>query len=959
VVLVAVLAVGGLSLFNVDLAPAAGGRPLASGVAFSAGSAGPPASFVWFNETGLPPGTNWSVSMNNGDHNSSTGPSIGFLESDHNWYYYTIGSIYAYQTPPPGWIYVEDTNQTVPVPWSPTNYPVQFAETGLPAFTSWSVNFSGNLNSSSSSTIEFTSGNGTFGFTIDGVPGYVAVPSSGSVTVNGGGATEPIVFSPATYAVNFTESGLPADTDWSVTFNGVFDSSSTPTIVIASANGTFDYTIGAVAGYLPTPSNGSVTVNGGPVTQLVNWVLNSFLVTFTEGGLPIGTTWYLNVSGEPTVISITTTASIALADGSYSYAIASADKRYAPATASGEFTVVGGDLPESVAFSLVLFPVTFSETGLSGGRVWYVNVSGPMWMNSSSTSTTATFSLANGTYSYSVASANKQFAPSPAGGQFVVVGKALPESVSFSLVVYSVTFTETGLPSGSKWYLNVSKEGPVASIVTTASIWLANGTYSFSIASANKKFTPSPASGLFKVTGNASPQSVVFARELYSVTFTETGLPMGSEWYVNVSGPVWVNSTSVSTTDQLSLENGSYSFSVASGDPQYAPSPNAGNVDVSGTAVPESVTFNRIVYLVTFNETGLPAGSEWYLNVSGQPSVESTLAAASISLVNGTYSYSVASSDHELTPSTPTGEITVHGSDLSELVNFTSQPYSIHFVSNGLPTGTMWWVNLENLFNLTNTTHVTQNRTTISFAEANGNYSFEVKSQAGFTPSPKSGNLTVRGNIVTIPVYWTPVPPVNYAVSFNPTGLLPGTAWGVRLDGDLTTNGFGSIVFAEPNGTHTFALFPLSGYSGTPSSGSVNVSGRPVSVSITWSQLHPVVFTEIGLPVATDWALTFDGNSYTPTGASLTLSVTDGSYPFSVTATGSYVSSPSSGMVNVSGQPVALTLSFDKSPTTFQTLAKELPYVILGIVVLLAVIALAVWLRRRRAPVPPTPNAPC
>ena len=70
-----------------------------------------------------------------------------------------------------------------------------------------------------------------------------------------------------TYHVSFTESGIPNNTTWSVTVNGVPETatvknSSGTSIGFSEPNGTYTYTIGSVSGYAASPSSGSITVAG-------------------------------------------------------------------------------------------------------------------------------------------------------------------------------------------------------------------------------------------------------------------------------------------------------------------------------------------------------------------------------------------------------------------------------------------------------------------------------------------------------------------------------------------------------------------------------------------------------------------------------------------------------------------------------------------------------------------------
>jgi hypothetical protein len=158
-----------------------------------------------------------------------------------------------------------------------SSYNVTFSESGLPSGTSWTVTVSSTPHTSTSSTIVVSLTNASYSWSAS-ASGYTASPSSGTVTVSGAAQTVSITFTalpPGTYTVTFTESGLPASTSWSVTFNGTPGSSSTSSIQFSAKNGTIPFTVGTVTGYTAAPSSGNVHVAGQPVTQAI---------TFTSSG---------------------------------------------------------------------------------------------------------------------------------------------------------------------------------------------------------------------------------------------------------------------------------------------------------------------------------------------------------------------------------------------------------------------------------------------------------------------------------------------------------------------------------------------------------------------------------------------------------------------------------------------------------------------------------------------------
>ncbi len=108
-------------------------------------------------------------------------------------------------------------------------FQVSFVETGLSSATLWAVTVDSQTKNATSSTLTFLEKNGTHTYTVGLVPGYVAHPSSGSFVVHGVPLTIGISFTHAggAYLVNFTATGLPPGTAWSVVFNGTANTSTT------------------------------------------------------------------------------------------------------------------------------------------------------------------------------------------------------------------------------------------------------------------------------------------------------------------------------------------------------------------------------------------------------------------------------------------------------------------------------------------------------------------------------------------------------------------------------------------------------------------------------------------------------------------------------------------------------------------------------------------------------------
>jgi thermopsin len=209
-------------------------------------------------------------------------------------------------------------------------YDVTFAETGLPG-GSWTVDLAGVIGTAAAGDpIVFAMPNGTWAYTIDAVAGLLVSPPNGTVTVRGGPAGADIAFkntvAPVSveYLATITEFGLPAGTAWSVVVNATpYDSNGT-TVALTLINGTYPYSVNAVADYsLAPPTSGSISISGGGASVFVHFT--------PDAG-------WLNATFAPTSATVTVDGgSTPLSSGAFSieempgtYAIVATATGYAP-----------------------------------------------------------------------------------------------------------------------------------------------------------------------------------------------------------------------------------------------------------------------------------------------------------------------------------------------------------------------------------------------------------------------------------------------------------------------------------------------------------------------------------------------------------------------------------------------------------------------------------------------------
>ena len=255
--------------------------------------------------------------------------------------------------------------------------------------------------------------------------------------------------------------------------------------------------------------------------------------------------------------------------------------------------------------------VSFQEAGLPVGGTWSVSLNGQA--ESGASGGTIAFVQANGAYTpftYTVV-APAGYTATPVNGSGIENGTNQVITITFAPVLYNLTVSVSGLPSGTHWTLTVNS---VVGSSTASSVVLAepNGTYAYTVRAAG--YTASPSSGSVTIAGSSMSVSVTFRAVTYSVEFVESGLKSSAPWSVTLNG---TTATSSTTNLSFAAENGTFSFSV-SVPKGYHATPSSGRVSVQGNAVS--------VYLVAAsNSTG----------TGGSSSLGGTLTSTDYGLVAG------------------------------------------------------------------------------------------------------------------------------------------------------------------------------------------------------------------------------------------------------------------------------------------------------------------------------------
>lgn len=500
------------------------------------------------------------------------------------------------------------------------------------------------------------------------------------------------------YSIHFVEQGLPSGTQWQVVLNGTSGSTTGTMIGFSFPNGSYAWSLGAVQGWHANSYGGTVNVNGANVTIDLTWAEVKYNETFTETGLPSGMTWGVTVAGLH-YSSSQSIIDVELPNATYSWRL-DIVAGWTGSPYTGSFTINGNGGNVQITFIRTVYTVSFVESGLNTNALWNVTFNGTFHY---STSGVITFSVPNGTYSFTVGK-RWGWGISPSSGAINVNGGPLSQTITFiPIPTYTVTFEESGIAPGYKWYANITNttdNGMNSSyaIVSSGASWSStisfeefDGQYSYTTYSAGFQAYSWSVSSPITINGNNIVVRIYFKQVTYGVWLVPSGLPYGTSWsaYLNVNGNMESRSNTYSSGNNGSVEfsvmNGSYSYSVPALN-GYKASPSSGSVNINGGGVTVAVNFVRLAYTIWFNATGLDPGSVWYVNISGA-SFRGTSSTITVMEYDGQYYYTAAASGYVSNPSS--GYFNVNGGNQTVNINFTP---SVIFVPNGLSSNTFWQV---------------------------------------------------------------------------------------------------------------------------------------------------------------------------------------------------------------------------------------------------------------------------
>ena len=401
---------------------------------------------------------------------------------------------------------------------------------------------------------------------------------------------------------------------------------------------------------------------------------------------------------------------------------------------------------------------------------------------------------------------------------------------------------------------------------------------------------------------DSSTQQGVFSYEnTYKVEFNETGLKKGTEWSVNVDGLVKTTNTTYIT---MELPIGEYNVTLTVHNDTYISSVMPGNITVSDANLIENVAFYSLYHSVIFKESGLPGNTQWYVNITGAQSLESSVDNVSVEAGNGTFYYTVATPNKEY--EAHGGSFTISGEPMTINVSFTLVRYPVKIIESGLPRSNGWFVNITGL---PTSGEITSNSFSLSLP--NGTYQYATSSiNKSYTSSP--GAFTVNGSSKTVNVYFSGK---TYIIKFTENGLPSGNYWyvnitGGQLSGRITGS---SYNLSLQNGTYNYSVSTSYKVFKPVYMNSFTVNGSSNSESISFTTVtYEVTLSETGLTVNTEWYVNLTGlkNSAQAPG-SMIYYLSNGTYKFSITNLSIYYALSNTLTVMVDGSNITSSITYE------------------------------------------------
>ena len=470
----------------------------------------------------------------------------------------------------------------------------------------------------------------------------------------------------------------------------------------------------------------------------------------------------------------------------------------------------------------ISYNVSFDESGLNHGIQWNVTLNG---VSEISTANVISFSDVNGNYTYEVVILSG-YSSSPSTGTVTVNGANVTQTITFTKVA-GTSIAPINLGTAGDYTIlaktGISTTG-TTSITGNIGVSPAASTYitgfSLILSSSGQFATSSLVNGNVYAATYASPTPSGLSTAVGDMQTAYTSAAgRVNPSYVNLgAGNIngmtlvpglykWGTGVSISTSITLTGNSSSvWIFQIAGG----LTFGNGAQIILSGGAQPQNI-FWQVA-------SGVSIGT----NSSFDGIV---LSQTDITIATGASMTGLALAQTAVT--LQADKITAPALTKSA----TEQMYNVTFTETDLTSGTSWNLTLNGVL-------LSSTGSSISMGETNGTYAFNVASSTNDKIYPSTGDIMVSGEHAYKTILFASPTQNVYTITVKEAGLSTGVQWEITVNGSSETSTNSTIDFFVANGTYSYTISSVSGYSASQSSGVLTVNGANVPTAVTFSTDH-------------------------------------------------------------------------------------------------------------------------
>lgn len=657
---------------------------------------------------------------------------------------------------------------------------------------------------------------------------FVAVGGSSVTVLPGTGASFNLNYNP----VVFDSSGLPAGTSWWVTLNGNVKSTTGSEISFNTTSGTsYSYTVKTSSHYTANPSSGTFTAGITPMTISVSWTEPSYTVYFNETGLPSGTFWTVNFN-KSTADTSSQSISYMISAGIHGFSVQS-EKGYVTYPSYGELNITG-----NMAMTISFVKNSSNKMGVVSSSIMLGNsttVPGEYFpiLNYSVFPYQAAYDSQNGML-YTANAHSSSVSVIDTKNNRVVDTIALHSSNNPGYVIYDSYNHRiyVGDQSGNVYVIDTGTNSVSGTLVLLSP----NPVYGFAV---------NPANGTlyvlqeFLVEEFSSSDLMTAQFQLNSLShFSSIGYDSASGnlvlAYINQSDDVnvsIVNASSLAVIENISVSGSVYITSIL-----YDSYSSEIYLTARGNVTVLNATSYARVGTIIVNSASFGATVDpftGYVYISMEPR-DPNLSYFNLTVVDGNTNSVIGTIPlpyASIYPVYASGvqEIYVPSPYVNSVYAINPQHYyPVNISESSLPAGMGRYVNVSS-----GRSYYT-NGSYLSFYEPDGNYTYSVSvTNSTWRAASDIYSAEVSGSSLSIT---TDMVRVTYSLVFSEQGLGSGATWYVTVDGqNLSALAGSNITVQLINGTYSYSMGSVSGYSLTNESGNITLNGSNRSVSATYT----------------------------------------------------------------------------------------------------------------------------